>query len=105
MSSLPTNDCLRVAVLSLEPEMSESWYLWVLAPMAALRDRVELLLGARQEGCKVSIDPQLIDRGISIVRGWRLPAPYYAYPPGKGWSGSDVGSSIRKPDQRRGTGH
>ena len=67
MSYPYANSCLRVAVLSLEPETSESWYVRVLSPMAALRDRIELLLGARLEGTRVSIDPDAIESADLVL--------------------------------------
>jgi hypothetical protein len=67
MSDLRANSRLRVAVLSLEPETSESWYVRILAPMAILQDRIELLLGARREGSKVSIDPEAIESADVVL--------------------------------------
>lgn len=63
--------CLRIAVLSLEAETSVSWYVRILSPMAVLRQRIELLLGAHREGTNVSVDLDVID-GADLVLIQRL---------------------------------
>lgn len=66
--------CLRVAVLSLEAETSASWYVRILAPMAALRHRIELLLGACREGANVSVDLDIIDHADLVLVQRLFPA-------------------------------
>ena len=66
--------CLRVAVLSLEPETSASWYVRILAPLAALRQRIEFLLGTCRDGSRVSIDLDVIDKADLILIQRLFPA-------------------------------
>jgi glycosyltransferase involved in cell wall biosynthesis len=66
--------CLRVAVLSLEADTSASWYVRILSPMAVLRQRIELLLGADREGANVSVDLDVIDRADLVLIQRLFPA-------------------------------
>ena len=59
--------CLRIAILSLEPETSTSWYGRILTPFAALRDRIEFFLGAVSKGANVSVDLDVIDSADLVL--------------------------------------
>jgi len=63
-----------MAVLSLEPETSASWYVRILTPLAALRQRIELLLGACRNGARTSIDLDIIDKADLVLIQRLFPA-------------------------------